>query len=61
MINHKVKYMILILPTFILTVVLLYLLPPSKSFLAMSPLFLGWIVYYTWRYVENKSDNEKTI
>lgn len=60
MIDHKVKYMILILPTFILSIVLLYLFPQTHALAAMSPLLLGWIIYYAWRYIEKRTVQQKT-
>nr|WP_039806950.1 hypothetical protein [Jeotgalibacillus malaysiensis] len=63
MMDPKVKYLMLVLPTFILSIVLLYILPESRSLLAMSPVIAAWIIYFLWQYAEKQSgdDEENTV
>ena len=60
MIDHKMKYIALILPTFILSIVLLFSFPHMHPLAAMSPLLLGWLIYYVWRYMEKRLHGEKS-
>ncbi|WP_227396249.1 hypothetical protein [Jeotgalibacillus aurantiacus] len=61
MMDPKVKYLMLVLPTFILSIILLYILPENRSLLAMSPVIGAWIVYFLWQYASKSKDDEEPV
>ncbi|WLV24578.1 hypothetical protein QR721_13185 [Aciduricibacillus chroicocephali] len=51
---HTKKYLILLVPTVLIGLVLLFFLPESqRSYVLFVPLIF-WIVYYAWIYVEKR-------
>jgi phosphotransferase system glucose/maltose/N-acetylglucosamine-specific IIC component len=55
---HKKKYFTLLPPFLMLAIVLAFTLPSDKKIYALLAVFVFWITYYTWIYVEKKKQNE---